>query len=128
MFERDGELIQERKKVLNMSDDELVRMATSEAAMHREESVDFAIAELTRRGFSLEAYDEKDESSPEAEDVARVEIFRSAHSSWEELFAKAVQFATEIGPENLINISHSETGNEGVVVVWYWSSEGGDGP
>ncbi len=130
MFERDGELRQKRENIRNMSDDELVRMATSDAGLHREELVDFAIAELTRRGFSLEAYDDKDElsSAVGTDDGVQVEIFRSSYSSWEELFAKAAQFATEIGRENLINISHSEDGNEGVVVVWYWSSERGDNP
>lgn len=50
----------------------------------------------------------------------RFEIFRSGMSSWETLFAEAADFASRIGPEDLINISHSEDSNEGVVTVWYW--------
>jgi hypothetical protein len=47
-------------------------------------------------------------------------MFSSTMSSWESLFDQAASFASEIGPERLINISHSEDSNEGVVVVWYW--------
>jgi hypothetical protein len=50
----------------------------------------------------------------------RFEIFRSWTSSWEALFEEAAAFASRVGPDNLINISHSEDGNEGVVTVWYW--------
>ncbi|HEV7857407.1 MAG TPA: hypothetical protein VGO91_02040 [Pyrinomonadaceae bacterium] len=52
--------------------------------------------------------------------AVRFEIFRSWTSSWEDLFADAAAFASRVGPENLINISHSEDSNEGVVTVWYW--------
>ena len=52
----------------------------------------------------------------------RFEIFRSAMSSWESLFTEAADFVNRrISPEDLINISHSEDSNEGVVTVWYWS-------
>ena len=46
--------------------------------------------------------------------------FRSTFESWAELSRQAADFATEIGPERLISISHSEDGNDGVVIVWYW--------
>lgn len=48
-------------------------------------------------------------------------VFRSSFISWEELFQQAADFASEIGPERVISISHSEDGNEGVVAVWYRS-------
>ena len=41
-------------------------------------------------------------------------------SSWDTLFDEASNFATSIGKERLISISHSEDNNDGVVVVWYW--------
>jgi hypothetical protein len=48
------------------------------------------------------------------------EIFRSSFSSWETLFDEAAAFAMQVGRQNVVNISHSEDKNEGVVVVWYW--------
>lgn len=45
------------------------------------------------------------------------EVFRGTWSSWEQLFAEAAEFATQVKPEHLINISHSEDHNEGVVTV-----------
>ena len=41
-------------------------------------------------------------------------------ATWETLFEEASNFATGIGRERLISISHSEDNNDGVVVVWYW--------
>ncbi len=46
-------------------------------------------------------------------------VFRGTLKSWNDLFQQAADFATEIGKENLISISHSDSG-EGVVTVWYW--------
>jgi hypothetical protein len=58
--------------------------------------------------------------------------FASTGDSWEKLFAKAAAFATEVGPERLINISQSHGGGTstmgigglGVVTVWYWLEDG----
>ncbi len=47
-------------------------------------------------------------------------IFRGTLKSWESLFTEAAEFASVIGPERLISISHSEDQNDGVVTVWYW--------
>ncbi|MBI9018682.1 MAG: hypothetical protein JEZ07_15620 [Phycisphaerae bacterium] len=47
-------------------------------------------------------------------------IFRGVFSSFQSLFQEASEFATSIGKENLISISHSEDKNDGVVTVWYW--------
>ncbi len=49
-------------------------------------------------------------------------IFRGTMATWEELFARAAYFASEIGPERVLNISHSADDCDGVVTVWYWSS------
>ncbi len=46
--------------------------------------------------------------------------FRGTLASWDDLFDEAAEFATTIGRERLINISHSEDANEGVVTVWFW--------
>lgn len=49
------------------------------------------------------------------------EVFRGAWTTWQELFEGAAQFASQLGPNRLISISHSEDKNDGVVTVWYWS-------
>ena len=50
----------------------------------------------------------------------RFRVFRSAFKSWEDLLQEVADFATSLGPDSLISISHSEDRNEGVVTVWYW--------
>jgi hypothetical protein len=50
-------------------------------------------------------------------------IFRGTLETWDELFTEAAQFATEIGPERVVNISHSDSHGRGVVAVWYWKTE-----
>ena len=40
--------------------------------------------------------------------------------NWQRLFEEAALFASELGRERLINISHSEDTNDGVVTIWYW--------
>ena len=51
--------------------------------------------------------------------------FASSTRSWGALFAEAAAFASEVGPDRLISISHSHGGTDylgpGVVTVWYWS-------
>lgn len=54
---------------------------------------------------------------------ARFKIFRSHTSPWPVIFAKAAEFATTLGPERLIGISHSCDQNNGVVAVWFWALE-----
>jgi hypothetical protein len=54
--------------------------------------------------------------------------FVSSTASWESMFAEAAAFATELGRDRLIGISHSHgasttnwaPGGTGVVTVWYW--------
>jgi hypothetical protein len=46
--------------------------------------------------------------------------FESSFQSWNSLLQQAADFATEVGPERLISISHSEDHNTGMVTVWYW--------
>ena len=46
--------------------------------------------------------------------------FRGVFSSWKNLFEQAADFATKVGRENLVSISHSEDNEDGVVTVWYW--------
>jgi hypothetical protein len=53
--------------------------------------------------------------------VVKFEVFRSPISSWEKLFEAASLFASKIGKENVINISHSWGVAEGIVTVWHWA-------
>jgi hypothetical protein len=48
--------------------------------------------------------------------------FRSSFKSWDDLFSEAAAFATRMGRERLISISHSEDSGKGVVAVWYWGN------
>jgi hypothetical protein len=57
----------------------------------------------------------------------RYEVFQSSVESWQSLFTQAAEFASQVGPNRLIGISHSEGrgqwGGNGVVTVWYWDAE-----
>ena len=49
------------------------------------------------------------------------EVFRGALTTWQTLFVQAAEFASRVGPDRLISISHSEDNNDGVVTVWHWA-------
>ncbi|MBN1818545.1 MAG: hypothetical protein JW828_14375 [Sedimentisphaerales bacterium] len=49
------------------------------------------------------------------------EMFSGMLIRWEDLFQQACDFATKIGKDRLINISHSENHKKGIVTVWYWT-------
>ena len=54
-------------------------------------------------------------------------VFQSGVKSWEGLFSEAADFATQVGRDRLIGISHSEGGRDiganGVITIWYWDNE-----
>jgi hypothetical protein len=52
--------------------------------------------------------------------IVKCEYFRGTLATWEELFAEAAVFASQIGRERLIGMSHSADQSKGVVAVWYW--------
>ena len=52
--------------------------------------------------------------------VVQFKVFRGAFSKWETLFAQAAEFASSLGPDRVISISHSQ---DEVVAVWYWSDD-----
>jgi hypothetical protein len=54
--------------------------------------------------------------------TVRFRVFTCTYRSWDTLFAEAAAFATELGPDRLIGISHSHEGPVGVVTVWYWEA------
>jgi hypothetical protein len=47
--------------------------------------------------------------------------FSSSWRDWDTLFTDAAAFATRIGQERLISISHSADAGSGVVTVWFWA-------
>ncbi|MGQ9651987.1 MAG: hypothetical protein ACUVXJ_17935 [Phycisphaerae bacterium] len=50
------------------------------------------------------------------------QIFRGTLTTSQELFQQAAAFASQVGPEHVITISHSCDEDEGVVTVWYWTA------
>ena len=47
-------------------------------------------------------------------------VFRaSGETPWDKLFAAAAEFASTVGAERVVNISHSSDSGSGTVVVWY---------
>ena len=60
--------------------------------------------------------------------TARYEVLRGARSSSDTLFAEAAAFATGIGPDRVIGISHSADQHDLVVTVWYWEHDDDSAP
>ena len=106
-----------RERINRLSNEELTQMVSFDYEQYRKEALDYAQAEMQRRGLK------KSEEEPEESRAPRVEfkMYRGELASWDELFSEAAAFATEVGLRRLINISHSEDANEGVVTVWYWA-------
>ena len=49
------------------------------------------------------------------------EVFRGVLTTWQDLYEQAAAFATQVGPQRVINISQSCDHSEGIVTVWYWA-------
>lgn len=47
-------------------------------------------------------------------------MFRGTIKPCHDSFREAAEFASTLRPEELIGISHSEDGDDGVVAVWHW--------
>ena len=56
--------------------------------------------------------------------TVRFKMFRGTLATWDQLFAEAAEFATRLGRDRVISISHSEDQQDGVVAVWYWGEAG----
>lgn len=130
-----------RKHIESLSDEELEAVVTVDREQYRAEAIAFAEAELERRGLSVEPEEDEPEaeapnsfwgevgvepaSGAEALDDSSApaqvgfKVFRGSLFSWDELFSQAAQFASEIGAESIISISHSADNGEGIVTVWY---------
>lgn len=49
--------------------------------------------------------------------------FWKSLSTWHTIFQTAADFASQLPPNRLINISHTTDGGAGVVTVWYWADD-----
>lgn len=58
----------------------------------------------------------------------RFKKFAARLASWESVFSEAAEFATSIGPELVVSISHSCDHHTAIVTVWYWSQPGFEAP
>lgn len=58
----------------------------------------------------------------------KFEMFRGVMATWPQLFQQAADFATRLGPDRLITISHSEDKEDGVIAVWFWDDGAYTGP
>jgi predicted RNA-binding protein with TRAM domain len=47
--------------------------------------------------------------------------FRGTLTTWDQLFNQAAEFATSVGSQYVVGISHSADRGDGVVTVWYWT-------
>jgi len=56
----------------------------------------------------------------------RFKIFESGFQSWRALFEEAAEFASALGRDRVISISHSADHSTGVVTVWYWGEQGSE--
>lgn len=52
--------------------------------------------------------------------------YRGTMATWGQLFTAAARFASDLGPDRLLSISHSADDDDGVVTVWYWTNEGSE--
>ena len=119
-----------QRRVTQMPDQELLAIIEADPAQYREDALTLARAEIATRRLSSRFGLSSDVESTGVEADAYLEpapgsyvafnVFRSSVRSWDTLFAEAAAFATEIGRDRLISISHSEDRHEGVVTVWFW--------
>lgn len=59
--------------------------------------------------------------------TVKYRLFRASLATWDDLFARAAAFASEVGVARLINVSHAVAGADGTVTVWYWADDEADG-
>ncbi len=52
--------------------------------------------------------------------LVRFKAFESQLSTRQKILQKAADFASQVGRERLISITHSEDRDDEVVTIWYW--------
>jgi hypothetical protein len=58
---------------------------------------------------------------PNAKLIVKYELFRGTFTTWNTMLTKAASFASRVGHERLINITHSAETGAAIVTVWYWA-------
>ena len=119
------------ERLSRLADEELLQMVVTDFAQYPQEAVDLARSELDRRGLgpdpksSCRAEDGDEDGDKYGDEylVPKViyKVFRGTFATWNSLFDEAAAFASQLGSDRLISISHSEDKDDGVVAVWYWS-------
>jgi hypothetical protein len=64
--------------------------------------------------------------------ILKAKVFESSMKSWDAMCSEVSEFATQVGPERLVNISMASAGGGewsglgsfGTIVVWYWEVVG----
>ena len=64
-------------------------------------------------------------SEDDREQVAASKCFKSrkgwsSQDDWDKICGDALSFASSIGKERVISISHSQVGDATTVIIWYW--------
>jgi hypothetical protein len=49
--------------------------------------------------------------------------FENQFAGRSRVLQKAAEFAAELGPDRLINITHSQDHHDAIITVWYWEGE-----
>ena len=52
--------------------------------------------------------------------MPQIKFRKFVRGDWETIFQEAAEFATTIGPDRVVSISHSADGSKAIVTVWYW--------
>src|SRR6266545_2764148 len=130
-----------RNRIIRLSDKELIRIVEVNHSQYREEALVYAHAELQRRGLrslvveepdvaeppslfssdlETEERDERAKTNSTPKQSAEFRVFHGRVGSREEMMKQAAEYASRLGPERVISISHTadEEGEE-VVTVWY---------
>lgn len=53
-------------------------------------------------------------------ETAVYRVFRATFKGWDTLCVQAAAFATSLGKERLITISHSADHSDKMITVWFW--------
>ena len=109
------------ERLWRFKDDEQLAEAAAMLGEYTDAGQRVIHAELRRREKAVPEMAAPVQVGPHQDAKVSFEVFRGTLASWATLFTEAADFASQLGSERLISISHSADGGSGVVTVWYWS-------